>query len=73
MFSSEIKLVRIMITLGNIIFLNFLGGRDGKKSACNAGDLGSVPDSGRSPGGVAWQPTPEFLLENLHGQWILAE
>ena len=26
------------------------GGSDSKESACNAGDLGSVPGSGRSPG-----------------------
>ena len=26
------------------------GGSDGKASACNAGDPGSVPGSGRSPG-----------------------
>ena len=25
-------------------------GSDGKESACNAGDLGSIPESGRSPG-----------------------
>ena len=25
-------------------------GSDGKESACNAGDLGLVPESGRSPG-----------------------
>ena len=30
----------------------FLGGSDGKESACNAGDLGSVPGSGKSPGEV---------------------
>ena len=23
---------------------------DGKETACNAGDLGSIPESGRSPG-----------------------
>ena len=28
----------------------FPGGSDGKKSACNAGDPGSIPRSGRSPG-----------------------
>ena len=28
----------------------FPGGLDGKASACNAGDLGSIPGSGRSPG-----------------------
>ena len=26
----------------------FLGGSDGKESACNAGNLGSIPDLGRS-------------------------
>ena len=26
------------------------GGSDGKESACNAGDPGSIPGSGRSPG-----------------------
>ena len=30
--------------------LGFPGGSDDKESACNAGDLGSIPGSGRSPG-----------------------
>ena len=29
----------------------FPGGSVGKESACNAGDVGSIPGSGRSPGG----------------------
>ena len=29
---------------------DFSGGSDGKESACNSGDLGLVPGSGRSPG-----------------------
>ena len=28
----------------------FPGGSDSKDSACNAGDLGSIPECGRSPG-----------------------
>ena len=32
------------------IYVNFPGGSDGKESACNAGDRGSIPGSGRSPG-----------------------
>ena len=28
----------------------FSGGSDGKEPACNAGDLGLIPGSGRSPG-----------------------
>ena len=30
--------------------MKFIGGSDGKESACNARDLGSIPKSGRSPG-----------------------
>ena len=29
--------------------MGFPGGSDGKTSACNTGDLGSIPGSGRSP------------------------
>ena len=31
-------------------WMGFSGGSDGKESACNAGDLGSIPGLGRSPG-----------------------
>ena len=31
-------------------YLGFPGDSDGKESACNAGDTGSIPGSGRSPG-----------------------
>ena len=44
--------------------MGFPGGLDGKESACNAGDLGSIPKLGRSPGegeGSAWQPTLVLL------------
>ena len=34
----------------------FPGGSDGKESACNAGDPGSIPGSGRSPGGGNGNP-----------------
>ena len=33
------------------VFLGFPGGSDGKDSAYKAGDLGSIPGLGRSPGG----------------------
>ena len=29
--------------------VGFPGGSDGEESACNAGDLGLIPESGRSP------------------------
>ena len=42
----------ILFTLESFIsmFRVFPGGSDGKESACNAGDLGSIPRSGRPPG-----------------------
>ena len=48
--------------------LGFPGGSVGKESACNAGDLGSVPGLGRSPGGGHGNPLRYSLLENPHGQ-----
>ena len=36
-----------------------------KESACNAGDMGSVPGSGRSPGGRHDNPLQYSCLENL--------
>ena len=33
-----------------IKYMGFPGGSDVKESACNAGDLGSIPGLGRSPG-----------------------
>ena len=38
------------------VFLGFPGGSDGKESACNVGDLGSIPGLGRSPGGGHGNP-----------------
>ena len=38
----------------------FPGGSDGKESACNVGDLGSIPGLGRFPWRRAWLPTPFF-------------
>ena len=51
--------------------MGFPGGSDGKESACDAGDLGSNPGLGRSPG-EGWQPTPVFLPGEFHGQRSLA-
>ena len=46
------------------ITINIPGGSDGKESACNAGDLGSIPGSGRSPGGAHGNPLQYSWLEN---------
>ena len=45
----------------------------GKVSACNAGDLGSIPGSRRSPWRRKWQPTPVFMPEESHGQRSLVD
>ena len=37
---------------------------DGKESACNGGDLGSVPGLGRSPGEGNGYPLQDSCLEN---------
>ena len=42
----------------------FPGGSDGKESACNAGDLGSIPPSERSPGEGSGNPVQYSCLEN---------
>ena len=46
------------------IFRDFPGGSDSKASACNAGDLGSIPGSGRSPGEGNGHPLQYSCLEN---------
>ena len=48
-------------TIGSCQIRGFLGGSDGKESACSAGDRGSTPGLGRSAGEREWQPTPVFL------------
>ena len=59
--------------MGNItykyitIYEGFPHSLGGKESACNAGDLGSIPELGRSPGGGNG-PTPIVLPRESHGQ-----
>ena len=45
-------------------YTDFSGGSDCKASAYNAGDLGSVPGSGRSPGEGNGNPLQYSCLEN---------
>ena len=51
--------------------MDFPSGSDSKESACNAGDPGSIPGSGRSPG-KGNGPTPVFMPGKFHGQRSLA-
>ena len=45
----------------------FLGGSDGKESACSTGDQGSIPGLGRSPGEWNGNPLQYSCLENSMG------
>ena len=56
---------------GTFLSMGFPGGSEGKASACNAGDLSSIPGSGRSPGEGNGNPLQYSCLENPmdRGAW----
>ena len=56
--------VRFAVGITFVFCLRLPGGSDGKASACNAGDLGSIPGSGRSPGEGNGNPLQYSCLEN---------
>ena len=66
---QEDPLEKEMATHSSI--LGFLGGSDGKESAPNAGDLGSIPGSGRSLGGGYGNMLQYSCLDNsmYRGAW----
>ena len=51
--------------------MGFPDGSDGKESACNAGDPGSISELGRSPGEENGNPLQYSCLENSmdRGTW----
>ena len=58
----------------NLLFqllYGFSSGSDGKESACNAGDVASIPGLGRSPGERSGTPLQGSCLENPmdRGTW----
>ena len=61
-------MVRVNINILGISELKWTGmgefDSDGKKSACNAGELGSTPGSERSPGEGNGYPLQYSCLEN---------
>ena len=60
------------IKIGNCVcILHFPGVSDGKESACNIGNPGSIPGSGRSPGEGNGNPLQCSCLENCmdRGGW----
>ena len=54
----------VYILLNYSIYVGFPSGSDGKESTCNAGDQGSIPGLGRSPGGGNGNPLQYSCLEN---------
>ena len=59
----------LLLQLGHI--WGFPGGSDGKESACNVRDLGSIPGLRRSPGERNGYPLHYSCLENFtdRGAW----
>ena len=58
------ELLPVFVVLISIYGFLLYGGSDGKASACNAGDPGSIPGSGRSPGEGNGNPLQHSCLEN---------
>ena len=55
---TEMKATIFQLSMG------FPGGSNGKESTCNAGNLGSIPGLGRSPGEGNGYPLQYFCLKN---------
>ena len=55
------------IYLPTCLRIGFPDSAAGKESACNGGDLGSIPRLGRSPGEGKGYPLQYSVLENFHG------
>ena len=61
---------KLLLTI-SIVFVGFPGGTVGNESTSNAGNLGLIPGSGRSPGGGNDNPLQYSCLENPmdRGAW----
>jgi len=55
-------------SISSCLYMGFLGGSDGKESACNAGDLGLIPGLERSSGEGHGNPLQYSCLENSIGR-----
>ena len=64
LYNIDIAMFKIILC---IVYLEL----DSKESACNAGDPGSIPGSGRSPGEETGTPFQYSCLENSidRGAW----
>ena len=64
------KFVNFSFFILLLMFRGFSGGSDHKESACNAGDPGSIPGSGRFPQRKKCNPLHYSCLENPTGRGI---
>ena len=62
-WSAELFGIIVLLSL-HPYSLRAIGGSDGKASACNVGDPGSIPGSGISPGEGNGNPLHYSCLEN---------
>ena len=68
---SQLKVSEFLKYLSPMLRRGFPSDSDGKESTCNTGDRGSIPRSGRSPGGGNGNPLHYSCLGNLmdRGAW----
>ena len=68
---SQTRLKRLSSSSSRQVYKGFLRGSDGKESACNAGDQGSIPGLVSSPGEGNGNPLQYSCLENPRdwGAW----
>ena len=59
-----VQAVQTVVLLSAFYLMGFPGGSEVKVSACNVGDLGLIPGSGRSPGEGNGNPLQYSCLEN---------
>ena len=64
MWSIHTKTLLLYLSISTVNILHHLGGSDGKESACNVGDLGSIPGLGISPGEKNGYPLQDSGGEN---------
>ena len=62
-YNLAVVYLQLLLCVRNL-YEGFPGGSDGKESACNAGDLDSIPGSGRSSGEGNGNPLQYSCLEN---------
>ena len=57
-----------LLFIYTFVIWGFRNGSDGRESACNAGDLGTIPGSERSPGGGNGNLLQDSCMESSMGR-----